>query len=228
MDCPSSCTKCSWNPYKLALSCAECAVNFQLQDSMCVKTCSAGQYPINDNGTPACKDCPASCEGCKFDPRALTVACLGCKSGFVREDGNPLCVEVKSDCTAGKFAVLKEGKQACVDCPITCSACSMTDPTDKNSFKCTTCKTGNVLSGASCVKDLGEKPSCTDTQTLTMSGGAWKCINCPKDCAKCFVGADGAAKCGACNEGFVVNPENGSCMKPVVCTAGKFSLYSPD
>ena len=203
--CSDSCLSCNGSPD----TCTACAKGSELVGSVCktscIENCAACDEPCSrcDIGYfvegGKCSQCDNNCRECSQNSKK----CVSCRDGFkvylnscvpLCLDGCKVCEYPCSSCKSGYL--LKEG--ACEACDNVCATCEGTRS------KCTSCLTGFVLIGQTCVQ-----------------GCKANCLSCDDPCSKCEDGyypLNGS--CNACDVNCM------TCLRnPTICTSCKVGYY---
>jgi len=122
--CPSSCTQCV-----STTNCTQCK-NSLYTTPNCTSPANCTTGYLASNGT--CQSCNSQCLTCYG---SQSYECLSCPSGQVLTNGQ--CI---LNCPSGS---VKNGS-ACVNCPIYCTNCSITN----NSVICSACSTPYLLASS--------------------------------------------------------------------------------
>jgi proprotein convertase subtilisin/kexin type 5 len=174
--CYESCAACLDVGDDVNNNCATCKANYyplKSDSKQCARDSTAGMYL--DSILKQMIPCDNSCNTCSNQ-----TACLTCKVGFYRQQGEPLC---KDTCPSGYYK--DTTSLTCKSCVYPCVECD-------SSSKCTTCPQNFVFIPAT---SKCEKP-CQFTQFLDTTGN---CVDCPRSCKSC----KNQFTCLTCPDGYI-------------------------
>ncbi|KAL4438374.1 hypothetical protein ABPG74_009413 [Tetrahymena malaccensis] len=187
MKCHSSCLTCSG----ISTNCTSCENGFSKdpKTGLCVDStpvCKGDEYLDRNN---QCQKCTSPCASCFYYPNR----CSSCIQGFKLNNQTYQCEYDYPTCKDGQFL---DQDNKCKSCDSSCATCEAT------STRCTSCKSGFVLSRNTC-----QVANCQDGTFMNQQG---RCQRCSESCSKCVNQQD---NCTACTSGYTLDTRTQKCIK---------------
>ncbi|EAR86012.1 leishmanolysin family protein (macronuclear) [Tetrahymena thermophila SB210] len=187
MKCHSSCLTCDG----ISTNCTSCQNGFSKdpKTGLCVDStpvCKSDEYMDRNN---KCQKCSSPCASCFYYPNR----CSSCISGYKLNNQTYQCEYDYPTCEDGQFL---DQDNKCKPCDSSCATC------DQTSKRCTSCKSGFILSRNTC-----SAVSCQDGAFMNQQG---RCQRCSESCSKCVNYQD---NCTECATGYTLDPRTQRCIK---------------
>ena len=174
VTCPAGCQEChgvgTFDCYKCNGGAPFVIPHLTIaNEGSCVVSCPSNQY----GSPPNCRDCHATCQGCRDSGRNK---CTSCQAGRTLKQAldDTTAGNCHIDCPSGQF--YQRSSDSCKDCPEPCKSCAL----NSRSF-CTGCHQTHSLVITNPGWGAGEcRRNCPVGKYYKSSSDS--CVDCPGNC----------------------------------------------